>query len=146
MRGYTYGDCARIKKKASLAWTPPRSSYTAIAGSPRAQSTWAWRRCMSVAGILILQSPAFHVQAGGLDRARVAWQSCDLCGAPCSRCCAHRAGREGARRGVTLSHVAAGVPAFGAPAGVYPAIAFLASDEARWITGDTVRVDGGSKL
>jgi NAD(P)-dependent dehydrogenase (short-subunit alcohol dehydrogenase family) len=25
-------------------------------------------------------------------------------------------------------------------------IAFLASDEARWITGDTVRVDGGSKL
>ena len=26
------------------------------------------------------------------------------------------------------------------------AIAFLASDEARWITGDTIRVDGGSKL
>ena len=26
------------------------------------------------------------------------------------------------------------------------AIAFLASDEARWITGDTLRVDGGSKL
>jgi NAD(P)-dependent dehydrogenase (short-subunit alcohol dehydrogenase family) len=25
-------------------------------------------------------------------------------------------------------------------------IAFLASDEARWITGDTIRVDGGSKL
>lgn len=25
-------------------------------------------------------------------------------------------------------------------------IAFLASDEARWITGDTLRVDGGSKL
>ena len=24
--------------------------------------------------------------------------------------------------------------------------AFLASDEARWISGDTVRVDGGSKL
>jgi NAD(P)-dependent dehydrogenase (short-subunit alcohol dehydrogenase family) len=23
---------------------------------------------------------------------------------------------------------------------------FLASDEARWITGDTLRVDGGSKL
>jgi NAD(P)-dependent dehydrogenase (short-subunit alcohol dehydrogenase family) len=27
-----------------------------------------------------------------------------------------------------------------------PVIAFLASDEARWITGDTIRVDGGSKL
>lgn len=26
------------------------------------------------------------------------------------------------------------------------AIAFLASDEARWITGDTLRVDGGSKI
>jgi 3-oxoacyl-[acyl-carrier protein] reductase len=25
-------------------------------------------------------------------------------------------------------------------------IAFLASDDARWITGDTIRVDGGSKL
>src|ERR1700704_291221 len=27
-----------------------------------------------------------------------------------------------------------------------PVVAFLASDEARWITGDTVRVDGGSRL
>ena len=25
-------------------------------------------------------------------------------------------------------------------------VAFLASDDARWINGDTVRVDGGSKL
>jgi len=25
-------------------------------------------------------------------------------------------------------------------------VAFLASDDARWITGDTVRVDGGFKL
>jgi 3-oxoacyl-[acyl-carrier protein] reductase len=27
-----------------------------------------------------------------------------------------------------------------------PVVAFLASDDARWVTGDTVRVDGGSKL
>ena len=32
------------------------------------------------------------------------------------------------------------------PEDIGPVIAFLASDEARWITGDTVRVDGGSKL
>jgi NAD(P)-dependent dehydrogenase (short-subunit alcohol dehydrogenase family) len=25
-------------------------------------------------------------------------------------------------------------------------IAFLATEDARWITGDTIRVDGGSKL
>ena len=25
-------------------------------------------------------------------------------------------------------------------------VAFLASDDARWITGDTIHVDGGSKL
>jgi 3-oxoacyl-[acyl-carrier protein] reductase len=25
-------------------------------------------------------------------------------------------------------------------------IAFLASEDARWITGDSIRVDGGSKL
>ncbi len=29
---------------------------------------------------------------------------------------------------------------------VGPVVAFLASDAARWITGDTLRVDGGSKL
>lgn len=34
----------------------------------------------------------------------------------------------------------------GQPADVGPVVAFLASDDARWITGDTVRVDGGSKL
>jgi len=33
-----------------------------------------------------------------------------------------------------------------APDDIGGAIAFLASDEARWITGDTLRVDGGSKL
>lgn len=32
------------------------------------------------------------------------------------------------------------------PADIAGVVAFLASDEARWITGDTVRVDGGSKL
>jgi 3-oxoacyl-[acyl-carrier protein] reductase len=32
------------------------------------------------------------------------------------------------------------------PEDIAPAVAFLASDEARWITGDTVHVDGGSKL
>jgi NAD(P)-dependent dehydrogenase (short-subunit alcohol dehydrogenase family) len=29
---------------------------------------------------------------------------------------------------------------------IAPVVAFLASDDARWITGDTVHVDGGSKL
>jgi 3-oxoacyl-[acyl-carrier protein] reductase len=32
------------------------------------------------------------------------------------------------------------------PDDVAPVVAFLASDDARWITGDTVRVDGGFKL
>jgi len=34
----------------------------------------------------------------------------------------------------------------GQPADVGPVVAFLASDAARWISGDTIRVDGGSKL
>jgi NAD(P)-dependent dehydrogenase (short-subunit alcohol dehydrogenase family) len=34
----------------------------------------------------------------------------------------------------------------GQPGDVAPVVAFLASDEARWITGDTIHVDGGSKL
>jgi NAD(P)-dependent dehydrogenase (short-subunit alcohol dehydrogenase family) len=34
----------------------------------------------------------------------------------------------------------------GTPADVASVIAFLVSDEARWITGDTIAVDGGSKL
>jgi 3-oxoacyl-[acyl-carrier protein] reductase len=29
---------------------------------------------------------------------------------------------------------------------VGPVVAFLASDDARWITGDSLRVDGGLKL
>ena len=32
------------------------------------------------------------------------------------------------------------------PEDIAPVVAFLASDDARWITGDSVRVDGGSKL
>lgn len=32
------------------------------------------------------------------------------------------------------------------PEDIARAVAFLASDDARWITGDTIRVDGGSKL
>jgi len=32
------------------------------------------------------------------------------------------------------------------PNDIAPVVAFLASDEARWITGDTIHVDGGSKL
>jgi 3-oxoacyl-[acyl-carrier protein] reductase len=32
------------------------------------------------------------------------------------------------------------------PNDIAPVVAFLASDDARWITGDSIRVDGGSKL
>ncbi|MFX4404658.1 SDR family oxidoreductase, partial [Acinetobacter baumannii] len=32
------------------------------------------------------------------------------------------------------------------PEDIASAVAFLVSDQARWITGDTLRVDGGSKL
>jgi NAD(P)-dependent dehydrogenase (short-subunit alcohol dehydrogenase family) len=32
------------------------------------------------------------------------------------------------------------------PDDIAPVVAFLASDDARWITGDTIRVDGGLKL
>jgi len=34
----------------------------------------------------------------------------------------------------------------GQPADVGPEVAFLAFDAVRWITDDTIRVDGGSKL
>jgi 3-oxoacyl-[acyl-carrier protein] reductase len=32
------------------------------------------------------------------------------------------------------------------PDDIAAVVAFLASDDARWVTGDTVRVDGGSRL
>jgi 3-oxoacyl-[acyl-carrier protein] reductase len=32
------------------------------------------------------------------------------------------------------------------PEDIAPVVTFLASDDARWITGDTIYVDGGSKL
>jgi 3-oxoacyl-[acyl-carrier protein] reductase len=35
---------------------------------------------------------------------------------------------------------------FAQPNDIGGVIAFLASDDARWITGDTIHVDGGSKL
>jgi 3-oxoacyl-[acyl-carrier protein] reductase len=34
----------------------------------------------------------------------------------------------------------------GEPDDIGPVVAFLASDSARWVTGDTIRVDGGSRL
>ena len=49
------------------------------------------------------------------------------------------AGREAALGMQALKRVAQ-------PEDIAPVVAFLASDDARWITGDTVRVDGGSKL
>ena len=49
------------------------------------------------------------------------------------------AGREAAVGMQALKRVAQ-------PEDIGPVVAFLASDDARWITGDTVRVDGGSKL
>ena len=49
------------------------------------------------------------------------------------------AGREAALGMQALKRV-------GKPEDVADVVAFLASDAARWITGDTLRVDGGSKL
>jgi len=48
-----------------------------------------------------------------------------------------------------LSKVTVGMQALkrvAQPDDIAPLVAFLASDDARWITGDTVHVDGGSKL
>jgi 3-oxoacyl-[acyl-carrier protein] reductase len=52
--------------------------------------------------------------------------------------------RTDAGRQLTLDMQA--VKRIAQPDDVAAAVVFLASDEARWITGDTVRVDGGSKL
>jgi 3-oxoacyl-[acyl-carrier protein] reductase len=49
-----------------------------------------------------------------------------------------------AGRGVTLGMQA--LKRVAQPDDIAPAVAFLASDCARWITGDVVHVDGGSKL
>jgi NAD(P)-dependent dehydrogenase (short-subunit alcohol dehydrogenase family) len=32
------------------------------------------------------------------------------------------------------------------PDDIAPVVVFLASDDARWVTGDSIHVDGGSKL
>jgi NAD(P)-dependent dehydrogenase (short-subunit alcohol dehydrogenase family) len=48
-----------------------------------------------------------------------------------------------------LSKVTVGMQALkrvAQPDDIAPVVAFLASDDARWITGDTVHVDGGSKV
>ena len=49
-----------------------------------------------------------------------------------------------AGRDATLSMQA--LKRIAAPDDIAGAVAFLASDDARWVTGDTLRVDGGSKL
>ncbi len=49
-----------------------------------------------------------------------------------------------AGRGVTLGMQA--LKRIAEPDDIAGAVAFLASDNARWVTGDTLRVDGGSKL
>lgn len=52
--------------------------------------------------------------------------------------------RTDAGRNFTLSMQA--LKHIAQPNDIADVVAFLASDEARWITGDTIRVDGGSKL
>jgi 3-oxoacyl-[acyl-carrier protein] reductase len=49
-----------------------------------------------------------------------------------------------AGRGITLGMQA--LQRVAQPDDIAGVVAFLASDDARWITGDTIRVDGGSKL
>ena len=45
-----------------------------------------------------------------------------------------------------LIHWPTGLAPRDQPDDISGAVVFLASDEARWITGDTLRIDGGSKL
>ncbi|CAB3763437.1 oxidoreductase [Burkholderia sp. MSh2] len=52
--------------------------------------------------------------------------------------------RTDAGREVTLGMQA--LKRLAQPEDIAPVVAFLASDDARWITGDTVNVDGGSRL
>jgi 3-oxoacyl-[acyl-carrier protein] reductase len=49
------------------------------------------------------------------------------------------AGRDIALNMQTLKRIAQ-------PDDIAGAVAFLASDDARWVTGDTLHVDGGSRL
>jgi NAD(P)-dependent dehydrogenase (short-subunit alcohol dehydrogenase family) len=56
---------------------------------------------------------------------------------------------RGIRRASALALAAADAQAFKRlvrPDNVGGVVAFLASEVARWITGDAIRVDGGSKL
>ena len=48
--------------------------------------------------------------------------------------------------GRSLTLAMQGLKRIGQPSDVASVIAFLASDAAGWITGDTIAIDGGSKL
>jgi NAD(P)-dependent dehydrogenase (short-subunit alcohol dehydrogenase family) len=54
--------------------------------------------------------------------------------------------RRGQPEGKTFVIGMQALKRIGQPADVGPVVAFLASDAAHWITGDTIRVDGGSRL
>jgi NAD(P)-dependent dehydrogenase (short-subunit alcohol dehydrogenase family) len=52
--------------------------------------------------------------------------------------------RTEAGRGVAIGMQA--LKRLAQPDDIAPVVAFVASDDARWITGDTLHVDGGAKL